>query len=82
MMVLPTKRLHQSRALLSVGGEIISLLHEPKTVSRLWTEVSRKFRSTPGAPLLTYDWFILALDMLFAMDGIRIEQGLISKRVA
>jgi hypothetical protein len=30
--------------------------------------------------MLTYDWFILALDMLFAMDGIRLDQGLISKR--
>lgn len=80
MMVLPTKRLHQSRALLNVGGEIIVLLDKPKTVSRLWTEISRRFRSTPGAPTLTYDWFILALDMLFAMDGIRLDQGLISKR--
>lgn len=80
MMVLPTKRLHQSRALLSVGGEVLRTLDEPKTVSRLWTETSTRYRTTPGSPTLTYDWFVLSLDLLFAMRAIELDRGLITKR--
>ncbi len=58
---------------------MLQLLNEPKTVSRLWTEVSRKYQGTPGMPKLTYDWFILSLDMLYAMNGISFDRGLISK---
>lgn len=79
-MVLPTKRLHQDRALLSVGGGILRLLDEPKTVSRLWAEVSATRSSIPNSPTITYDWFILALDLLFAMNAINHERGLLSIR--
>ncbi|GHO94589.1 hypothetical protein KSF_046370 [Reticulibacter mediterranei] len=40
-MILPTKRLGPERAMLTVGAEILSLLTEPKTVSRLWHEFPR-----------------------------------------
>lgn len=79
-MVLPTKRLHQSRALLSVGGEVLRGLDQPKTISRLWAETSGRYRSTPGAPTLTYDWFILALTLLYAVNAIEADRGLLSKR--
>jgi hypothetical protein len=38
-MILPTKRLGIERAMLTVGAEILELLTEPKTVSRLWEEL-------------------------------------------
>lgn len=79
-MVLPTKRIHQDRALLSVGGGILDLLDQPMTVSRVWTELSTARRSIPNAPTITYDWFVLALDLLFAMNAIDLERGLLSKR--
>lgn len=79
-MVLPTKRLHQSRALLSVGGEVLRGLDEPKTVSRLWNETSARYRTTPGAPTLTYDWFVLALALLYSINAIESDRGLLSKR--
>lgn len=77
-MILPTKRLHQDRALLSVGAEILRRLDEPKTVSRLWDEVQAAHRGRTTA-MLTYDWFVLALDLLFCMSTITLGNGRIIK---
>ena len=79
-MIVPTKRIHQDRALLAVGAEVLRRLDEPKTVSRLWEEIQRNYRSRAAAPTLTYDWFILSLDLLFTVNAIRLSQGLITKR--
>ncbi len=74
-MILPTKRLSQDRSLLYVGAQILRLVDEPKTVSRLWQDL-QTIRSTESdlAPL-TYDWFVLALDLLFAINAVKVERG-------
>lgn len=79
-MILPTKRLHQNRALLAVGAEVLRRLDEPKTVSRLWDEIQRTYRGHVASPTLTYDWFILALDLLFALNAVGLNQGRITKQ--
>lgn len=56
-MILPTKRLSQDRSLLYVGAEILQLVDEPKTVSRLWRELQSARSAQSGLALLTYDWF-------------------------
>jgi hypothetical protein len=78
-MILPTKRLGQDRSLLYVGAEILGLLREPKTVSRLWRELQATRSTRPEAAPLTYDWFVLALDLLFLLHAIRYERGRIEK---
>ncbi len=80
-MILPTKRLHQDRALLSVGAEVLRRLDEPKTVSRLWDEVQAKYRGRKTATL-TYDWFVLALDLLFSVNAVTLANGRIAKKAA
>jgi hypothetical protein len=80
-MILPTKHLPQERALLAVGADILRLLGEPKTVSRLWEETKKARASQPLSSVLTYDWFVLAIDLLFAMSVIDIERGRIRKVV-
>lgn len=79
-MILPTKRLHQDRALLAVGAEILRRLDEPKTVSRLWDEIQRTYRGRATSPTLTYDWFILSLDLLFVLNTVDLNHGLIAKQ--
>ena len=79
-MILPTKRLHQDRALLAVGAEVLRRLDEPKTVSRLWDGIQKAYRGRAASPTLTYDWFILSLDLLFAVNAVRLNHGLISKQ--
>jgi len=79
-MILPTKRLHQNRALLTVGAEVLRRLSEPKTVSKLWDEIQKSYRGRVGSPTLTYDWFILSLDFLFALNAIHLNDGLLAKQ--
>lgn len=76
-MILPTKRLRVERSLLGVGGELLRLLEERKTVSRLWDEF-RRIRGSADTSL-TFDWFILALDLLFMLDAVKLERGLLRR---
>ena len=71
-MILPSKHLTEDRALLTIGAELLGLLHEPKTVSRLWTDLKHKRASTAS---VMYDWFVLSLDLLFALGLVDFERG-------
>lgn len=71
-MILPTKGIPPETALLTVGAKILVLLREPKTVSRVWDELTRA--TSPQAEV-TYDWFVLALDTLYAMGLLEFERG-------
>ena len=78
-MILPTKHIRGDRALIGVGGELLRLLQQPMTVSRLWDEV-RAARATyaPSSPV-SYDWFVLALDLLFMMGAVNLERGVLHR---
>lgn len=78
-MILPTKHIRPDRALLGVGGDLLVSLREPMTVSRLWDDVRAK-RGSPGEPApINYDWFVLALDLLFMIDAVELDRGLLRK---
>lgn len=78
-MILPTKHIRPDRALLTVGGDLLVSLQEPMTVSRLWDDVRSK-RGAPGEPApISYDWFVLALDLLFMIGAIKVDGGLLMK---
>ena len=72
-MILPSKSISPERSLIALGSEILGLLRQsPLTISSVWTElhVSEKtIRSTPTG----FDWFVLALDMLYALDAIELQ---------
>jgi len=83
-MILPSKHLPQDRALLTVGAHVLTFLTRPKTVSALWEELNRQTR-VQDATLprrITYDWFLLALDFLYALGAIELENGLVERRKA
>lgn len=63
-MILPTKGIAPDKALLSIGAFILRDLDEPRTVSRLWADLRR---IEEGPPDITFDWFVLALDLLYLM---------------
>lgn len=78
-MILPTKHIQPERALLAIGGDVLGCLREPMTVSRLWDSL-RVRRGAPSQPTpINYDWFILALDLLYAIGAINFERGLIRR---
>lgn len=74
-MLLPTKGLNASRTLIVIGAEIIQVIDAPITVSLLWEKYSRHFRETRNDETLTFDWFAMALAMLFACGVLRFSRG-------
>jgi hypothetical protein len=76
-MILPTKGLAVDRALLSVGAELLRRLDRPKTVSRLWEQVRQPQSSLLEA--ISYDWFLLAVDLLYLLRAVDFEDGLLRR---
>lgn len=74
-MILPSKHLSQKRALLTIGAELLTHLNRPKTVSAVWEQARH-------TTTISYDWFILALDLLYTIDAIEIREGLLLRRKA
>lgn len=72
-MILPTKHIKPERSLLGVGSVILHNLNMEQTTTRLWERV----RHTPAVG--TYERFILALDLLYAISAITVEEGLIRR---
>jgi hypothetical protein len=72
-MILPSKHISQEKALLTIGAELLKVLNRPKTISTIWEQIHLS-----GS--LSYDWFILALDLLYTIDAIELNAGLISRR--
>lgn len=70
-MILPTKGIGPDKALLSVGAAILSELNEPKTVSRVWSDL----QGERGEVQMSFDWFVLALDLLFAVGAVDYAAG-------
>jgi hypothetical protein len=71
-VILPTKGIPPEQALLAVGARILKLLDRPKTVSRVWDELRTSDRWTTPA---RFDWFMLALDLLYVLGAIEMTQG-------
>ena len=76
-MILPTKGIAPDRALLAVGANLLRLLDEPQTISRIWEVVSRERAGVRGT--ISFDWFVLALDFLFAAKAIELVKGRIHR---
>jgi hypothetical protein len=76
-MILPTKYLSNDRALLNVGGEILKHLEEPRSVSALWDCVreAQAYKATDA--LISFDWFVLALNLLYAISAIDYRNGVV-----
>ncbi len=69
-MILPTKRISADKALIGLGARVLRQLRQPQTVSHLWETVQRDTGAT-----VSYDWFILSLDLLYLIGAIEYHEG-------
>ncbi len=77
-MMLPTKGISPERALLTVGAEILEHLERSDTPSGVWERFKAK-HSNDSVPI-TYDWFMLALTLVYAMGLIDMnDRGLLRR---
>lgn len=82
-MILPSKHLSHDRALLTLGAHILQQLRQPKTVSSLWEDLPRKDQTTRNLAFpLSYDVFVLALDLLFLVGAVELREGLLSRKTS
>lgn len=78
-MITPTKGVRPERSLLYLGGQILADLDEPTTVSGTWEALARRREHQGQDATITFDWFVLALDLLQALGAIRLRDGLLVK---
>lgn len=70
-MILPTKHISTQNSLLGVGATILLHLDQPRTVTALWERVRDL------SEIRVFEKFVLALDFLYAIDAIDIDNGLL-----
>lgn len=78
-MILPTKHLSEEKSLLRIGANILALLDEPKTVSRIWNELRSTTNGHRNVGSITYSWFVLAIDLLYCLGAIHYDSGRLTK---
>lgn len=81
-MILPSKHLSQEKALLTVGAEILQQLTEPITVSSLWEKMPIDNNKGVLQHKYHYDTFVLALDLLFILGALKLEESLLYRRLS
>ena len=78
-MIVPTKHVRTERALIGVGANILDILRVPMTMSGLWDEARKGFTTGRHDTPIDYHWFVLALDLLFLLDAIEVQRGLLQR---
>jgi hypothetical protein len=73
-VILPTKHLPLERTLLAAGAQLLGQLSRPVTISGLWDRV----RQDVAFP--SFDHLVLALDVLFALGMVDLEDGRLKRR--
>lgn len=79
-MILPTKHISPDRALLTVGGRILTNLSRPRTSSATWERILASTRGEIGG--VRYEEYVLALDLLFMIGAVELRDGLLYRRSA
>lgn len=73
-MILPNKIISMDKSLLGIGSQILRILDNPLTVSRLW-ELSKV-----RIKLNSFQYFTLTLDFLYSIGAIEFKNNRIYKR--
>jgi hypothetical protein len=72
-MILPTKHISPRNSLLGIGALLLKNLDSPKSITMLWHDVSKE------DGVRTFDRFVLALDLLYMIGAIELNEGLLLK---
>lgn len=72
-MIMPDKNIKLSYSIFGIGSIILNSLYRSKTISSLWEEV-KKYKE-----INNFEKFVLALDFLFSLNLINLDNGLIRR---
>jgi hypothetical protein len=73
-MILPTKHISTERSLLGIGAVLLERLDQPRTISGLW----ERARVIPE--VVSFERFVLGLDLLYIVGAIDVVDGLVWRR--
>jgi len=76
-MIFPSKHLSPNRALITIAAEVYECIQGKQTVSSIWEEYKKSLNSTFRISEVSFDWFILSVDLLFLMGLIDSYDGYI-----
>ncbi|QXE34052.1 hypothetical protein KQY30_06855 [Streptomyces sp. GMY02] len=79
-MITPTKGIAPDRALLAVGAQIMMILDEPLTVSQTWARFRENRARLQHHTPVSFEWFVLALDVLHALGAVELRRDLLFAR--
>ena len=75
-MILPTKHLRSESSLIYVGGIIQNIVvSKSLTVDQLWHYTKEEYVQRVQDSDITYDWFVLALSLLYTINAISFSDG-------
>lgn len=74
-MITPTKGVAPDRSLLAVGARILPVLDEPRTVARAWSLFREREAARARHVRVSFGWFTLALDLLYALGLVDLRGG-------
>lgn len=79
-MIFPTKHLPIKRALISISAEVYELIGDKSTTSSIWEEYSKMLSKSLRTADVSYDWFILSIDLLYLLKMIEFRDGFIKRK--
>jgi len=71
-LILPTKHVSEAESLLAAGALLLHELSRPRTVTELWEAVR-------GNQIASFDRFVLAAELLYAIGAVSFRDGLLEK---
>ena len=77
-MLMPSKHRKLSESAIGIAGIVLAALDQPRTPDELWLEVKSKALQYRIAKV-TLDRLLFAVDFLFILGVIRIDEGVISR---
>ena len=72
-MILPSKHIRLARSLLNLGAILLNNMDEAHTMTMLWD------RTKDRVEIRTFERFTLCLDLLFALNLVEFQDGLIMR---
>ena len=78
-MILPTKGLRPEMTLLTIGAEILDQLEQERPLSEVWDRVRAARRKIMPSRILSFDWFVLSLSLLYALSVVEFRNGILRR---
>jgi hypothetical protein len=79
-MILPTKGISPQRALITIGGQVLEVLTQPRSINSTYESVQALRNSRKLTEPVNFDWFSLALVMLYSVGVVEINSaGLLAR---